>query len=147
MPAGRSLSRKKGQEGQTSTIRSKRGRGGGRLVIPIGAGRIPDPAQQVSAVGERATKDGALAIEPIGPEPVRNCPLLIRRSRQDHTHGSGSADGERNAGGAGRAAAHVGTSAIAERGKPVGIRERRPALAKVRPQSSRRAEIDQRREA
>src|SRR5215203_1268270 len=133
MPAGRSLSREKGQEGQTSTIRSKRGRRGGRLVIPIGAGRIPDPAQQVSAVGERATKDGADAIQPIGPESVRNGPLLIRRARQDHADGGGGADRERDAGGTGRAAADVGAGAIAERWKPVGIRKRRPAVDKVRP--------------
>src|SRR5918997_3059656 len=114
VPAGRSLSGEKGQEGQPCRIRGKRGRRRGRLVIPVSAGRIPDPSQQVAAIGEGTTEDGAVAVEPVCPEALRNSPMLIRRARQNHAHGGGSADGECDAGGTGRAAADVSTSAIAE---------------------------------
>ena len=132
-----SLSGEKGQEGQTGRVRGKCGRGGGRLVIPVGAGRIPDPAQQVPAVGERTAKDGALSVEPVGPESLWNDPILIRRSRQDHAHGGGGADRERDAGGTRRTAADIGAGAIAERGGPASIWKRRPAVGKFRPQDPR----------
>ena len=74
VPAGGSLSGEKGQEGQTGRVWGKRGCGRGRLVIPVGAGRIPDPTQQVPAVGECAAEDGALTVEPVGPESLGNGP-------------------------------------------------------------------------
>ena len=97
VPAGRAFSGEKWQEGQTGGVRSKRGRRRGRLVIAIGAGGVPDPAQQIAAVGERAAEDGALDGRAGRPTARAERPRLIRRSRQDHAHGGGGADGERDA--------------------------------------------------
>ena len=61
------------------------------------------PAGAYSARGH--ARFGALAAEPVGPEPIGNNPGLVRRSRQDHAHGGGRADSERDAGRTDRTAA------------------------------------------